>query len=324
MQPKISVIIPVYKVEPYLNQCVDSVLAQTYENLEVILVDDGSPDNCGAICDEYAKKDRRVKVIHKENGGLSSARNAGIDIATGEYLNFIDSDDWVESDMLELLYNNLVKCDADISCCDFYMAYANKNEPLSFAVGNLAFNSEQAVERVLKMKFPPSAWAKLYKRHIFDDIRYPVGKYCEDNFIIIDILSKANIIVGDPAFKYYYRQRKNSIMRNIDRISDNMEALNKVFETAKEKYPDIADTAKSFLPRMNLYILNQIIFVKHYAKLPEYKRVLSEILKFKSDVLSKNEKLKVRAIKINIKLYKLLQSFSDRIKSMKHKKVLFE
>ncbi|EGP5489252.1 glycosyltransferase, partial [Enterococcus faecium] len=123
---EISIIVPVYKVEPYLRKCVDSILAQTFTDFEVILVDDGSPDNSGKICDEYASKDSRVRVIHKKNGGLSSARNAGIDVARGKYLGFVDSDDYIEKDMYELLYDNIVKEQADLSICGIYDIYAGK------------------------------------------------------------------------------------------------------------------------------------------------------------------------------------------------------
>ena len=113
--PKISVIVPVYKVEKYLDKCVESIVNQTYKNLEIILVDDGSPDNCPAMCDEWAEKDERIRVIHKENGGLADARNAGMDIATGDYIGFVDSDDWIEPNMYEVLLKNALKYDADIS-----------------------------------------------------------------------------------------------------------------------------------------------------------------------------------------------------------------
>lgn len=125
---EISIIVPVYKVEPYLRKCVDSILAQTFTDFEVILVDDGSPDNSGKICDEYASKDSRVRVIHKKNGGLSSARNAGIDVARGKYLGFVDSDDYIEKDMYELLYDNIVKEQADLSICGIYDVYEGKNQ----------------------------------------------------------------------------------------------------------------------------------------------------------------------------------------------------
>ena len=126
--PKISIIVPVYNVEKYLEKCVRSILAQTFTDFELILVDDGSPDSSGAMCDQFAEQDQRVKVIHKENGGLSDARNAGIEIATGEYLGFVDSDDYIADDMYELLYTNIVKEDADLSICGIYDVYEGKEQ----------------------------------------------------------------------------------------------------------------------------------------------------------------------------------------------------
>ena len=126
MSPKISIIVPVYKVEKYIHKCIDSILNQTFKDFELILVDDGSPDNCGKICDEYAKKDSRVIVIHKENGGLSSARNSGLDIARGDYIGFVDSDDYIENDMYELLYNLCEENNCDISSCSSIIHFPNK------------------------------------------------------------------------------------------------------------------------------------------------------------------------------------------------------
>lgn len=123
----ISIIVPVYKVENYLSKCLDSMICQTYKNIEIILVDDGSPDNSGKICDDYAKKDSRIKVIHKENGGLSDARNAGLKIATGKYIGFVDSDDYISVEMYEKLYNQAKKEDADIACCNYYRVKMEKN-----------------------------------------------------------------------------------------------------------------------------------------------------------------------------------------------------
>ena len=124
----ISVIVPIYNVEKYLDRCVDSIINQTYKNLEIILVDDGSPDNCLAICDSWAEKDRRIKVIHKENGGVSSARNSALDIASGDYIGFVDSDDWIEPDMYEILIKNAKKYDADISRCAGLLDYCDRSE----------------------------------------------------------------------------------------------------------------------------------------------------------------------------------------------------
>ena len=219
-EPKISIIVPVYKVEKYLKKCVDSILAQTYENLEVILVDDGSPDTCPAICDEFSKKDKRIKVIHKKNGGLSDARNAGLEIATGEYIGFVDSDDFISSEMYSVLLCNLLKSKADLAICN----YVRVDECGKVAVDlsmketlkNRCFSRKEFIEELLKPYggYYVVAWNKLYKRKIFENIRFPYGKQHEDEFIIHHIVSKCEKIVFVEEELYYYLQREGSIMSN--------------------------------------------------------------------------------------------------------------
>ena len=322
--PKISVIVPVYKVEPYLRQCVDSILSQTYVNLEIILVDDGSPDNCGDICDEYSKKDNRVIVIHKENGGLSDARNVGIEISTGECLTFIDSDDWVEIDMIELLHNNLTKHNADISICGFYNAYVNKNIPRYENRDLFLLNSEQAVcECFISGKITTVACIKLYKKHIFNSVRYPIGKRYEDYFVIIDVLSEADKIVVDTVAKYYYRMRKGSIMHEAfnSKNMDVIEAVEYNWKRIEEIYPDIISIGKVSMLMIYLGLLQKMVFCKNYKQMPEYKKVLLMLrdnykLIMDSESVTKNIKIKVVAVMINTSLYKFLQSINDWIKKI--------
>ena len=183
-QPLISIIVPVYKVEKYLKRCVDSILTQTYQNMEVILVDDGSPDKCGAICDRYRETDNRVVVIHKKNGGLSDARNAAIPLAKGEYISFIDSDDWISSYYVEHLYKAVAKCDADIGISWFENVFEGKalqsktEEPLS---NYECLTAEECLKKLLYQNgVEVCAWGKLYKTSLIKDLRYPVGKLYED------------------------------------------------------------------------------------------------------------------------------------------------
>ncbi len=214
----ISIIVPIYNVEKYLRKCIDSIVNQTYKNLEIILVDDGSPDNCGAICDEYAKKDERIKVIHKENGGLSDARNAGIDAATGKYIGFIDSDDYIAPDMYEKLYFAMFKAKADIAISNFL--YVDEEGKASDKNNNLPIQNEILSGRQIldqKMCRPKYcywvvAWNKLYKKSIFDDIRYPVSKIHEDEFVIHNIYAKAARVACISDALIYYVQRADSIM----------------------------------------------------------------------------------------------------------------
>lgn len=208
----ISVIVPVYKVEPYLQKCVDSILNQTHRNLEIILVDDGSPDNCGKICDDYAVKDSRVKVIHKPNGGLSDARNAGMDIMTGQYVGFVDSDDWIEPFMYERLLELIHQFDADI-------AFGGVSDDLELdgristtkvsSYGETPF-SESPIEAMRRYFHGSwSAWDKLYKADIFSGLRYPVGEINEDEAIVLQVLSRVGTVCYTNEVFYHYMRRLN-------------------------------------------------------------------------------------------------------------------
>ena len=227
--PEISIIVPVYNVEKYLSKCIDSILNQTFNNFELILVDDGSTDSSIQICDEYRMKDKRIKVIHKQNGGLSSARNAGLDIALGKYIGFVDSDDFIHKNMYQLLYSNLTKYNGDISICRFGRIFDGEkstNIEDSCNVKVTEMTGYNALENLYNDKFLDFivAWNKLYKREIFKDIRYPVGKIHEDEFIIHRILYESKKVIYIDKILYYYYQRDNSIMgkkfnlKSIDRV----------------------------------------------------------------------------------------------------------
>ena len=211
--PEISVIVPVYNVEKYLPRCVGSILSQTFGDFELILVDDGSPDGCGAICDAYAQKDERVKVIHKKNGGLSDARNAGIDVACGEYLAFIDSDDWVHTGFLKALYDNAKKYHAEISMVNLHKEYDSYSEN-ALEISEGICDKEQAMEYLYGDTgiYMNVAWNKLYQRNLFEGIRYPVGKLHEDGFTTYKLIHKAKQVYISNEDLYYYYQRTGSIM----------------------------------------------------------------------------------------------------------------
>jgi len=181
MSDLISIIIPVYNVEKYLERCVKSVINQTYKNLEIILVDDGAKDNSGKMCDELSKLDSRIKVIHKENGGLSDARNFGLKIATGDYIGFVDSDDYIADDMYETLYHTIKNNNADISIVSFYEMYKEKVIGVRDS-GNLEILSKQEAmkELLIDTKIQSYAWNKLFKKELFNDLKFPTGKNFED------------------------------------------------------------------------------------------------------------------------------------------------
>ncbi len=246
-QPLISIIIPVYKVEQYLNQCVQSIVDQTYKNLEIILVDDGSPDNCPAMCDAWAEKDQRIKVIHKDNGGLSDARNAGMNIANGEYIAFVDSDDYIRSDMLELLYSSIITNNSDISACGIEMVYDDGRMPHPMTLAdNITLDNISAMNAIVDETFlKQPVWYKLYKTVLVKDILFPVGKYHEDVFWSYQAIAKASkvSIFGDRC--YFYRQRNKSIMSEGYSLSrlDSIEGKEQRIEFIKSNYPKITNKA---------------------------------------------------------------------------------
>lgn len=212
MEPLLSVIIPVYNVEPYLRKCVDSVLNQTYRNLEVILVDDGSPDGCGAICEEYAAKDRRVRVIHKANGGLSDARNAGMARMTGEYLTFVDSDDWLDDHALEFLYQAMAESSADLVIGQHDRVEAGTGSPLQLPEPKadlIRMGRREAIRRTLQQGC--AAWARLYKREIHAGIAFPVNEINEDEAIVLQLLARCHTVAEIGQVVYHYRCRPESI-----------------------------------------------------------------------------------------------------------------
>lgn len=216
-RPDISVIVPVYNAEGYIHRCVDSLLQQTYSNFEIILVDDGSPDGSGAICDEYAQKDSRVKVIHKENGGVASARQLGIDNAKGEYTIHADPDDWVEPTMLEQLCNKAKATDADMVICDFWVDCEQQN---IYRTQQPTSNSADAVlDDLLFNRMHGALWNKLIKRDCYSKFKvsFVAGlNYCEDYLVCVKLLQRGiKVAYLNKAF-YHYDQivNSNSITRN--------------------------------------------------------------------------------------------------------------
>lgn len=235
-KPIISIIVPIYKVEKYLEHCVNSILNQTIKDIEVILVDDGSPDTCGEICDRLATEDDRIKVIHKPNGGLSDARNKGIDIAQGKYIGLVDSDDYIAPQMYEKLLKAIEENDADASMCYACNVYDDDMEYRSCKEGTTeVFEGEGILDALYGKKLNNFAWNKLYKRELFDSIRYPFGKIYEDLFTTYKIFGKCNRVALDSSQMYYYRIRRDSIMGKARKVinTDKFEAFSEIMEYTK-------------------------------------------------------------------------------------------
>lgn len=250
-EPLISVIVPVYRVEQYLPKCVDSILNQTYRNLEVILVNDGSPDTCGVICDAYAEKDPRVKVIHKENGGLSSARNAGIDIAQGEYFGFVDSDDWIEPEMYEILYSGIWKYDAEVAYGGRYDVDGETGE----RVVGLCPEKEECISGIemlgrvfLRDRCDSAAWDKLYHRSLFDEIRYPQGFNSEDIAIFYKLMELTDKVVmcNKPLYNYLHRANSITTAKLSDKTFHFLHHTDTIYPYIRKNHPELADKARYF------------------------------------------------------------------------------
>lgn len=256
-QQKISVIVPVYKVEPFLDRCVQSIVNQSYSNLEIILVDDGSPDKCPAMCTAWGKKDSRIKVIHKENGGLSDARNVGMSIATGELMGFVDSDDWIAPNMYQNLYDLMVKDNSDIAACGIKMIWEDETPSrILTKSGCCVLNREEAMRAIIEeswLKQP--VWYKLYKTVLIRDIHFPVGKYHEDVFWSYQAIARAERVSVSDHVGYFYVQRSGSIMGegySLKRL-DAVEAKYQMLEFIRRNFPTLISACETDLFYTCLY-----------------------------------------------------------------------
>lgn len=227
-RPLVSVIVPVYKVEDLLARCVDSLRHQSYPDLEIILVEDGSPDRCPEMCDEFADQDSRVRVIHQRNAGLSAARNAGLDIATGEYITFVDSDDWVHPEYIMALVAACSQQPRTIACSAFVRAVDQLAVPAPTAGGRTLTFTDALAAMNTEVRLM-TAWGKLYPAPLFDTIRFPIGRVHEDEFVVYKLYDRVEFVVMTDLALYYYWVREDSIMgtqrRNAQALGDKLAAL---------------------------------------------------------------------------------------------------
>ena len=262
MQEKISIIVPVYNVEAYLERCVESILKQTYSNLEILLVNDGSTDKSGELCDQLALRDQRIRVIHKENGGLSDARNRGIDEASSDLIGFIDSDDYIDKDMYETLYRHLRESNSDLSMCGHYDVFHQIPEKQVSEIKTWELSSEEAIKMVMEAKIlSVTAVNKLYKKELFNHLRFEVGKIAEDAFIMIRLLDQCQKVVATNEKKYYYVHRENSITTQKFSLKflNVIEAYEQNANIIREHYPAIADVATMRLNWAHFYVLDRLL-----------------------------------------------------------------
>lgn len=246
-QHLVSIIVPVYGVERYISECVDSILAQTHQNLEVILVDDGSPDSCGAICDKYAAGDSRVKVIHQINAGAANAKNAGLDAIHGDYIAFVDSDDWVDPDWVEKMLRAAADQDADVVECNFRLEYVGSasfgNDPETFVLTR--FETQDYLRHYLKQWSCALFWNKLFQARLLKNVRFHTERRCvDDEFFTYKAVTGANRVLQIPDALYHYRQRCSSVMQTettlFQRTVDSIDILAERYQWIKTHYPNIA------------------------------------------------------------------------------------
>lgn len=288
----ISVIVPAYNVEKYIFRCLDSICNQTYRNLEILIVDDGSTDNCGQICERYAKRDDRIKVIHKENGGLSSARNVGLENATGEYIGFVDSDDWCENGMYERLVHALEN-GADIAVCGVRHDYEDRYTSISGFTnafpGGKQFGSHDAVRELLLERYMTFAsWNKLYKYKDISAMRFPVGKSSEDLWLVYNLLKESRVIINDGYADYHYFHRSGSITAGDSYSHARMDAL----YFAKEIEADVIAIYEDLREEANIMVMrfiNALLWQIHLnGNLEEHHK---DICTLKKELLARKDRI---------------------------------
>ena len=263
----ISLIVPIFGVEPFLDECVLSIIRQTYTDLEIILVDDGSPDCCDRICDRYATLDPRIRVIHhKDSTGPSDARNAGLLVAKGEYIGFVDSDDYIASDMYSFLLSMLLDTQADISICG-HVKTSHKGKPYPYLRGRKIrlMDAEEALSKMLKLgHYESFVWNKLFKRELFDGIQFPSGRLYEDLFTTYKLLDRAERIVYSRRVKYFYRQRLGSVIHTVysAKYFDYVNASVEVRDFMEKHYPDVHATASYALYRARVFTFIRVLLAR--------------------------------------------------------------
>ncbi len=271
-QPLVSIIVPIYNVEKYLKKCIESILEQNYQNLEIFLVNDGSEDGCLEICIEYSKSDKRICVLDKQNGGLSDARNYALDKISGEYVTFVDSDDFISPDYVETLYNLCIKYHCQISCVGKYdyingeVVNNNKLEPIEKLL-----SKKDAIKCILVEKeFTTSAWGKLYESKLFKNIRYPKGQLYEDLSTTYRLLDKVDTVGYSNSPKYYYRNNPNSIMnaKFTKKNMDFIKAHEDIIKYVEKFFPQLKKDAKNRLTRYACAFLVRI-YTQNYKSYGE-------------------------------------------------------
>lgn len=322
--PKLSIVVPIYNKERYLSECLDSILAQTYRDFELILVDDGSKDASGTICDQYAELDNRILVIHKPNGGVSSARNAGIELAKGEYIGFVDSDDILSKTMYQHLIDNLEKYQADISICGVERISETTIQKLEGPKELEIYSKEQALEKFLRGKILMSTYEKIFKRCIIASLRYEPPLF-EDTFYNFQAILNSNTIVQDPTVLYSYMIRENSSsMAPFNQQYMNTLILSdRIVQICRSEFPQFAKLAEEYSFNQNMFVLNLILVSSVSKYNSEYLTVKNNLAQFqyftyKSKRISRKYRMGYTVFRISPFIYRVLTNLYGIIMQSEH------
>ena len=293
MDELISIIIPVYNVEKFLDKCINSIVNQTYKNLEIIIIDDGSTDNSGKMCEAWKIKDNRIKVLHQQNFGAGHARNVGIEASTGKWIFFVDSDDYLKLEIIELLYKNAIKTSSDVSSSG-YIVKMFQDEIIKYNKENYVVNSEEALRKMLVGEgISTFVCDKLYKKELFETIKFPEGKNRERIAVLYKLFDKASKISHISEAGYYYVQRNGSLSHaefTSERLTNGIEFLEEMLNFICEKYSKLQNEAEAyFTTQLHIAIIN---CYKNNAK-EVYKDLKSKLKSYMKRIL-KNPKIKFR------------------------------
>ncbi len=327
----ISVIVPVYNVEPYIRKCIESIQNQTYKNLEIILVDDGSTDGSGITCDEYAAKDKRIRVIHKKNGGLSDARNAGLEICNGDFIGFVDSDDYIADDMYETLYDFAMKNNLDVAMCSNYLVFGDKFVKCKFYKPKIIEDKYSIIEDIFVNKQGVSAIGvcnKLFKKNVLENLNFDKGKAYEDVFFALKWIEKTDRFGKIYKNSYFYIQRENSITHQkifSEKILDGVVGYYENLNIIKRKYPkNIEHGEYRFFWSCKCTIVSlSECYDYRSGRCLEAIKELQKILRenayniFKNRCFKTNEKIACFFIMINFNLFVFCKNIYRRIKNEK-------
>lgn len=316
----ISVIVPVYNVEKYLERCVKSIAAQTYKDLEILLIDDGSTDKSGKMCDDFQQTDSRIKAFHKQNGGLSDARNYGIEHSAGEFISFVDSDDYIDEKMLETLHRLITENDADLAVCSAMDVFEDKEVTQVKEIKEFNLNKVESYKYMLRGDGIPSACNKLYKRQTVGNVRFPVGKLYEDGFFTPQILKRVEKTAVTSKPMYYYFRRADSITTKPFRKGDLdvIEAYDKCVKQVKELCPEALPYAEFRYRNAYFNVLDKMLMRDDCKEIPEYKQVVKYLKKHTVQIVKdpgfgKMRKIAAVALKFSVPLYKKILLTKQKI-----------